>query len=291
MAAGTEEYLDVLTREGEHTGISKPRLFPPYRLVSLSFSGLVVYISLVHRDGDYHRAVHVWIYAESTGELLLQKRADNKDSWPGLWDISCAGHISAGDTSLSSARRELEEELGVSLPFEAFELLFVYLQECVINDGTFINNEFNDVYLVTVPDHIPVDLFSLQESEVSMVKYISLTEYEDALRENKVEYVPYEVDGAYNKLFSVIKSRYGADPIKRHESIQKQIKRYASVELKAELSTLSNGDYKALEPIIQASKILDNLFLEQDEQIKHSCATRIHNPLQVNHAEASSDWR
>ncbi|KAH6554790.1 hypothetical protein KP509_1Z306600 [Ceratopteris richardii] len=103
----------------------------------------------------------------------------------------------------------------------------------------------------------------IHESEVSMVKYISLTEYEDALRENKVEYVPYEVDGAYNKLFSVIKSRYGADPIKRHESIQKQIKRYASVELKAELSTLSNGDYKALEPIIQASKILDNLFLEQ----------------------------
>lgn len=57
----------------------------------------------VHRDGDYHRAVHVWIYAESTQELLLQQRADCKDSWPGLWDISSAGHISAGDSSLVSA--------------------------------------------------------------------------------------------------------------------------------------------------------------------------------------------
>ncbi|XP_044969988.1 ras-related protein RABA4b-like [Hordeum vulgare subsp. vulgare] len=27
--------------------------------------------SEVHRDGDYHRAVHAWIYCESTGELLL----------------------------------------------------------------------------------------------------------------------------------------------------------------------------------------------------------------------------
>lgn len=58
----------------------------------------------VHHDGDYHRAVHVWIYAECTQELLLQKRADCKDSWPGQWDISSAGHISAGDTSLISAQ-------------------------------------------------------------------------------------------------------------------------------------------------------------------------------------------
>jgi isopentenyldiphosphate isomerase len=60
--------------------------------------------SEVHRDGDYHRAVHVWIYSESTGELLLQRRADCKDSWPGQWDISSAGHISAGDSSLFSAQ-------------------------------------------------------------------------------------------------------------------------------------------------------------------------------------------
>ena len=65
---------------------------------------LILYRSAVHRDGDYHRAVHVWIFAESTQQLLLQKRADCKDSWPGLWDISSAGHVSAGDTSLITAR-------------------------------------------------------------------------------------------------------------------------------------------------------------------------------------------
>ncbi|KAI9070830.1 hypothetical protein K1719_047207 [Acacia pycnantha] len=138
-----EEYLDVLTKSGQKTGISKPR-------------------GDVHRDGDYHRAVHVWIFAESTQELLLQRRADCKDSWPGLWDISSAGHITAGDSSLISARRELEEELGLTLPRDAFELLFVFLQECVINDGKYINNEFNDVYLVTTLDPIPLEAFTLQ---------------------------------------------------------------------------------------------------------------------------------
>ncbi|KAK9096585.1 hypothetical protein Sjap_022082 [Stephania japonica] len=63
----------------------------------------MLYWSLVHRDGDYYRAVHVWIFAENTQELLLQRCADGKDSWPGLWDISSAGHISAGDSSLVTA--------------------------------------------------------------------------------------------------------------------------------------------------------------------------------------------
>jgi isopentenyldiphosphate isomerase len=37
----------------------------------------------VHRDDDYHRAANVWVYSESTGELLLQRRADYKELWPG----------------------------------------------------------------------------------------------------------------------------------------------------------------------------------------------------------------
>lgn len=67
---------------------------------------IIVYVFRgdVHRDGDYHRAVHIWIFAENTQQLLLQRRADCKDSWPGLWDISSAGHISAGDSSLVTAR-------------------------------------------------------------------------------------------------------------------------------------------------------------------------------------------
>ena len=96
--------------------------------------------------GDWHRAVHVWIYAQSTHRLLIQKRAACKESWPNLWDISAAGHgallhrqnwsdllhaaetlllnhifciaVTAGDQSLETAQRETQEELGVDVPVE-----------------------------------------------------------------------------------------------------------------------------------------------------------------------------
>ncbi|GLJ28948.1 hypothetical protein SUGI_0571120 [Cryptomeria japonica] len=239
-----EEYLDVLTPDGQHTGTAKPR-------------------SSVHKNGDFHRAVHVWIYAESTGEILLQRRADCKESWPGCWDVSSAGHISAGDTSLISARREMQEELGITLPEEAFELLFEYLEQSVINNGTFINNEFNDVYLVTTLDPIPLEAFTLQDEEVSEVKYISWKEFRELLLKKDAAYVPYDMNGKYGQLFQILDDRYKENTKERLLSIQKMLNRYKPVNLTAELSGLSKGDKEALVLTVEAAKFLDCIFYEQ----------------------------
>nr|XP_024376311.1 nudix hydrolase 3-like [Physcomitrium patens]PNR53362.1 hypothetical protein PHYPA_007037 [Physcomitrium patens] len=239
------ECLDVLTAAGLRTGDVKKR-------------------HLVHADGDYHRAVHVWLFVESTQELVLQKRADCKDSWPGLWDISSAGHISAGDTSLLTARRELQEELGITLPADAFEFLFDYLQECVINGGKYINNEYNDVYLVTLVDHIPVEAFTLQETEVSAVKYMKWQDYEDAVRKEDSSYVPCDVDGGYSALFSALRRRYEVDTSAKLEELQMHINRYVPVEIHGETTGLSKGDLLALSDTIRAAKLLDRIFLEQE---------------------------
>ncbi|KAK9101720.1 hypothetical protein Sjap_018976 [Stephania japonica] len=239
-----EEHFDVLTRTGEKTGLTKPR-------------------SLVHRDGDYHRAVHVWIFAENTQELLLQRRADGKDSWPGLWDISSAGHISAGDSSLVTARRELYEELGVTLPKDAFEFLFIFLQECVTNNGTFINNEFNDVYLVTTLDPIPLEAFTFQDSEVSAVKYISWKEYKNLLAKEDPDYVPYDVTGRYSQLFDILSERYKENAEARSFSIQNQLDRFVPIRLDAELNELTEVDRKALSLLIKAAMVIDEIFYLQ----------------------------
>ncbi|KAI4355865.1 hypothetical protein L6164_004596 [Bauhinia variegata] len=239
-----EEHFDVLTKTGQKTGKSKPR-------------------GDVHRDGDYHRAVHVWIFAESTQELLLQRRADSKDSWPGLWDISSAGHISAGDSSLITARRELQEELGISLSNDAFEFMFVFLQECVINDGTFINNEYNDVYLVTTLDPIPLEAFTLQETEVSAVKYISYEEYKSVLANGDSNYVPYDVSGQYGQFFDIIEKRYKEDTVARSLTLQKQLSRYAPISLNAELTGLTEPDREALIYLVKAAVVMDEIFYLQ----------------------------
>ena len=62
-----------------------------------------------HRLGIRHRTAHVWIVRRRGGsvQVLLQRRSLNKDSFPGQWDTSSAGHIPAGDEPLESALREL----------------------------------------------------------------------------------------------------------------------------------------------------------------------------------------
>lgn len=68
---------------------------------------------IVHAAGLRHRAAHVLVF-NSAGELLVQRRALGKDSAPGCWDTSAAGHLDAGEDYAAAALRELSEELGVA---------------------------------------------------------------------------------------------------------------------------------------------------------------------------------
>ena len=68
----------------------------------------------VHQLGLMHRSVHILVF-NSADELFIQKRSMSKDSNPGLWDSSAAGHLDSGEDYLQCARRELGEELGIHL--------------------------------------------------------------------------------------------------------------------------------------------------------------------------------
>ncbi|MEW6107613.1 MAG: NUDIX domain-containing protein [Nitrospirota bacterium] len=68
-----------------------------------------------------HRVVHVLVF-NKTGQLLLQKRSKNKDTAPGKWDTSAGGHINPDEDTLDAARREMQEELGIS----GCELFFLH---------------------------------------------------------------------------------------------------------------------------------------------------------------------
>ena len=76
----------------------------------------------LHRLGLRHRAVHVLVF-NSRNEVFLQKRSAAKDTNPGLWDTSAAGHVDFGESYEQCALRELKEELGITEP-ERFQLLF-----------------------------------------------------------------------------------------------------------------------------------------------------------------------
>ena len=77
----------------------------------------------VHARALKHRAVHV-LLLNSRGELLVQKRALTKDTFPGRYDSSASGHLTSGEDYDTCAVRELHEELGLALPPSAFHKQF-----------------------------------------------------------------------------------------------------------------------------------------------------------------------
>lgn len=66
----------------------------------------------VHRDGLWHRAVHVWLFRPD-GRVYVQRRAPGKDVSPDCLDVSVGEHLQPGEDFLEAAYRGLAEELGV----------------------------------------------------------------------------------------------------------------------------------------------------------------------------------
>ena len=164
----SEEILDIYNQEGVWQGTA-PR-------------------SEVHQNGYWHKTAQVWLLNEKD-ELLLQLRSDDKDCFPGLWDISSAGHIPAGCDITESAVRELEEELGIKADIESLQFLFEHVEPFEDPDLGHIDREIAQVYLLEVSSGIK---FQLQEEEVSAVRWIK---YQDLLEDyylNTDNYVYHE---------------------------------------------------------------------------------------------------
>jgi 16S rRNA (adenine1518-N6/adenine1519-N6)-dimethyltransferase len=78
--------------------------------------------SEVHANNLRHRAVHILIF-NPVGEVYLQQRSRWKDRHPLRWDSSAAGHVAAAETYDETAKRELVEELGISVPLKKISKL------------------------------------------------------------------------------------------------------------------------------------------------------------------------
>lgn len=176
------EQFDVLDEEGNKTGQIKDR-------------------NLVHKDGDWHRSVHVWIL-NSRGQLLVQKRAPQKDSHPNMWDISCAGHVSAGESSIEAVVKEIKEELDVTANKEDFTFLFTLVNPKKKTTGVFINNEFRDVYIIN--KDLDLSKIKLQPEEVSEVKWISLEDLEKVIQTKDPNFIPHTEE--YTRLIKYIRN-------------------------------------------------------------------------------------
>ena len=155
LSITVDEFLNLIDSEAHLTSQAKPR-------------------SLVHRDGDLHPAVHIWIIKRKDMGIyvLLQKRSHEKDISPDCFDVSAAGHVSQGEEFRSSAVRETEEELGLKIHGSRLEL--IGLHRCQNDEGNIHDNELRAVYLCREP--VDTEHMKLQKSEVSEVCWAEVDE-------------------------------------------------------------------------------------------------------------------
>lgn len=146
LAQDPAEPFDVLHADGTATGRVKAR-------------------AAVHRDGDWHRALHVWIAGRDSANepfLMFQRRSAAKDSWPDHYDTTVGGHFRAGET-LAETLREMEEEIG--LPASDLTLRYLGTRRSVSEQPPLLDRELQDVYLVV--DHRPLSAYCPHPLELS----------------------------------------------------------------------------------------------------------------------------
>lgn len=124
---------------------------------------------LHHSPDKIHSVVHILI-VNSKGEVLIQKRSAFKKVGAGLWDISAGGHIKSGERASDTAKQELKEELGITIPLRFIaKRLFAY------------KNEKELSYLYFGKSNGP---FTLDYQEVEEVKFVMLEEAKRILKTN-----------------------------------------------------------------------------------------------------------
>lgn len=166
-----DELIDILDAEGNFTGKKQLK-------------------SYAHCMGFFHSTVHIWFYTTNR-ELLIQQRAKNKDTHPLLWDVSVAGHVSAGEAIEVSAIREVAEEIGLAIQTDQLVKIGIF-KSVQKHREDLIDREFHHTFLCELK--VPIAQLKKQESEVEDLALIPIHRFEKEVFAHslKDKYVPHD---------------------------------------------------------------------------------------------------
>jgi len=125
-------------------------------------------------NGIIHRIVRVLVF-NSKDEILIQKRSEKMELFPGKWDQSAGGHVDEGESYQEAAHRELLEEMGINSDLEEIGYFFQDEKEKNLN-----KKRFNKVYK-TIYNNA---LLKIDKEEVSEVKWIKLQELKEWMKKS-----------------------------------------------------------------------------------------------------------
>lgn len=134
---------------------------------------------IVHQTGLWHRGVHVFLFTPA-GRLLVQKRSQTQDTYPGTLDCSVSEHLKPGESYLAGAIRGLREELGI----EGVSL--TRLVQFKMNYGP-NDNEFSEIY-EGVLDGITI---TMDPREVDEIDFYTIPELEEIIEREEPSIAPW----------------------------------------------------------------------------------------------------
>lgn len=110
----------------------------------------------------------------------------------------------AGDDAPTSVQREAEEELGLIVTKEELQHVFSTKQQFVLRNGTYIDNELVEVYLIE--REVDLSKFVLQESEVEAVKWMDWREVKKVSLDPNSDFVPVHTE--YEPFWNYVEQKY-----------------------------------------------------------------------------------
>lgn len=118
-----------------------------------------------------HRSIFIIIFNEK-GELLLQKRSNNKDTFPGFWTVSVSGHVAYGQSYDQAAKREMREEVNLDLILKRIEK--IYIEE---------EKEFAFIYKASCSSQI---FINFDRDEIEKMTWVSFKKLDHFIKDNQL---------------------------------------------------------------------------------------------------------
>jgi isopentenyldiphosphate isomerase len=179
------------------------------------------------KESRWVKVAHLWIVNSESNSVLFQKRSDNKKFYPGMLDITAAGHYSTGE-ELSTGAKEMSNELGVDIAYD--DLISLGVRHNIIPTPELTVRQFCHVFFLAndqkTTDYslnpetsegltiISIDegvrLWSEETSSIEASFFEAKSEEESSVSISKNDFLP-RIDPYYYKIFILAKRFLAGD--------------------------------------------------------------------------------
>lgn len=180
-ADNKSEKIDILDNQGKVTSQSKTR-------------------DLIHKDGDWHQSVHLYIL-DKNNRVLFQRRSKDKMLFASLYACPVGGHIKSGQDPFSTVLIESLEEINLEIKTENLTYLGIDRVGYHNSKVDLFENEFVHIYVLNLDAEINLNV---KNAEVEGLFWFDFADFKKRVRSKDNEFMPCWI--IYEKIIDYVES-------------------------------------------------------------------------------------